>query len=291
MIAFSRLGAKSRLGNHLFQYAFLRSTAARLDVGYFCPVWRGDQIFNLKEDGRRFAEYSELPKKYVEPGLCPGFNPPGLQIFDGTDIEGYFQSDKYFSRDEVLSWYEFKEETVAQAKGRFAGVDFDSCAALSIRLGDFVSTYFENFYVPRRSFFEDALRRVSRNETILVFSDDFDAAEKYLHGIGANFVFARGCSDVEQLFLMSQCRDCICSPSTFSWWGAYLIRRPDAVIIAPREGPFRLGSKFQNPGFWPEGWVLLGSQHALLDHRLVVMLRHWIRRAGTAFARRLRILS
>ena len=51
MLSFSKLGNYGRLGNQLFQYAFLRMTARRLGTQFFCPKWDGDDIFNLNDEG------------------------------------------------------------------------------------------------------------------------------------------------------------------------------------------------------------------------------------------------
>ena len=47
MIAFTRLGKMGQFGNQLFQYAFLyaflRTTAQRLGVKFYCHEWIGDK--------------------------------------------------------------------------------------------------------------------------------------------------------------------------------------------------------------------------------------------------------
>ena len=60
MISFCKLGNYGRLGNQLFQYAFLRMTARRLGTQFFCPKWDGDDIFNLNDEGERASEPSGL---------------------------------------------------------------------------------------------------------------------------------------------------------------------------------------------------------------------------------------
>ena len=53
MIAFTRLGKMGQFGNQLFQYAFLRTTARRLGVRFYCPEWIGDKIFSLHDQHER----------------------------------------------------------------------------------------------------------------------------------------------------------------------------------------------------------------------------------------------
>ncbi len=50
MLAISILGEMERLGNQLFQYYFLRSTAVKLGVKYWCPAWIGRDIICLRDE-------------------------------------------------------------------------------------------------------------------------------------------------------------------------------------------------------------------------------------------------
>ena len=66
MISFSNLGNHGRLGNQLFQYAFLRTTAARLGTEFYCPQWDGDEIFDLHDREERVAMPSGITKNFVQ---------------------------------------------------------------------------------------------------------------------------------------------------------------------------------------------------------------------------------
>lgn len=93
MITLSQFGGRS--GSNLFQYAFLRATAARLGTQFFCPPWEGDRIFCLGDEGKRMAEPSGITNffdAYSKSGLIP----EALSIGDHTKIQGMFQSEKYY---------------------------------------------------------------------------------------------------------------------------------------------------------------------------------------------------
>ena len=53
---------------------------------------------------------------------------------------------------------------------------------------------------------------------------------------------------------MTQAKHFIVIPSSFNWWGAYLSKNTDKIIIRPDEKNF---SKFKinNLDFWPEKWI------------------------------------
>ena len=91
MISFSRLGDYGRLGNQLFQYAFLRTTALRLGVKFYCPEWIGDSIFLLNDENEKAKEPVGIYRTYVEPSDNPGFNESAMRIEDGTEIGVIFR--------------------------------------------------------------------------------------------------------------------------------------------------------------------------------------------------------
>src|SRR4028119_1267925 len=102
MISFSNLGNYGRLGNQLFQYAFLRTTARRLGTQFFCPKWDGDELFNLNDEGERASEPSGIIHHF-DAHPQPGFTSEALSIGDHTEIQGYFQSEKYFLDKQLRS--------------------------------------------------------------------------------------------------------------------------------------------------------------------------------------------
>jgi hypothetical protein len=279
MIAFSKLGNLGRLGNQLFQYAFIRSVAEKLSVPFYCPPWIGDEIFELDDAAIRADKPHEIKYQYVEPRHCTGYDERTSRIVDGTDVSGFFQTEKYFEAAKVRRWFTFREEKIAGVRARHAHIDFSSTICLGVRLGDFVSDYRDTFYVPRTSYYARALSRLPTGRTVLVFSDDIVAAERYLHNVVPDAIFVNEPAAFESLYLWTCCRDFICSPSTFNWWGAWLGRHPDKKVIVPAEGPFRAGAYAENPDFWPDPWTRIAALRPLVDRREAVVIRARVMRA------------
>ena len=254
-ISFPSLGSQGRLGNQLFQYAFLRSAARRLGTRFQCPAWIGDRVFCLDDAAER-AEAAPAPARvYRQPDGNSGFDAGALRIEDATEISGYFQSARYFDDEPaVRRWYRFREESVAAVAARFAHVDFSESVGLHLRFGDKKGD--PRFYLPRRRYYLDALsERVPRRAHVLVFSDEPRRARRYLEPMASRAIFVEGNEAHEDLHLMTRCRDFIGSASTLSWWGAWLNPRPDKTVVAPAEGHLRPGAPIENPDFWPPGWI------------------------------------
>src|SRR5712692_8843828 len=109
-----------------------------------------------------------------------------------------------------------------------------------------------------------------------------------ISGVSGNFLYVEGSEDFEGLYLMTRCRDFVCSMSTFSWWGAWLNEQPDKIVIAPPEGT-RPGSVKRCPDFCCPSWIPLDTMRFIVDdYRFFMWQRQWQRRLRRARARDLR---
>lgn len=249
-----------RLGNQLFQYAFIRSTAQRLGVKFYCPEWPGHQIFDLNDDSERTTVNPHLEKQYVEPARNFGFNENALALEDGMAVKGYFQSERCFDQERARKWFTFKGEIIQSVKEKYRAIDFSKSAGLSLRFGDLMEDPFAHF-MPQLRYYEKAVSIVKHTENILVFSDEIEKAKNFLKGLRGNLIFMEGNSASEDLYLSSLCHDFICSSSTFSWWGAWLSRYPDKIVVIPKQAEQPSVSKRagRRAHYICDGWISLHS--------------------------------
>jgi hypothetical protein len=254
MISFERLGEEG-LGNQLFQYAFLRTTARRLGVPFYCPSWIGDQVFDLDDGGERAAAPVGIDKWFRPlPTDSAGFEKRALTIEDGTDIHGYFQSERFFvDKDEVRRWYRFRRDSVADVERRHAGLDFSDSVGVHLRFGN--KRRQPRYYLPSPDYYRRAVPLAGECASAIVFSDEPVRAKEHLKRLKGRFVFIEGNEAYEDLYLMSRCRAFVCSVSTLSWWGAWLDPNPDKLVVVPKEGHFRPGSPFTCDNYWCDNWV------------------------------------
>jgi len=268
-----------RLGNQMFQYSFLRSQAQRLGVKFYCPTWLGDSMFELEDDSERHLSPLQQPKEYHEPLFSPGFNAQALLIEDNTDISGYFQSWRYLDHHKTNRWFKFRASVAGEARGFIKSNKRSPIAAIHIRLGDYLDEYQHRYYVARRFYFERAIAPIAKSHRILVFSDDPSKARDYIGKSRQNVVFMEGMSVVDDLYIMANADTLVCSPSTLSWWAAWLGHRPGRLVIVPSEGPFRPGAQYNNKDYWYPEWRAMNALTPLVDHILVKRLCYKIQRS------------
>ena len=192
------------------------------------------------------------------------FDPEVLDLPDGSRLQGYWQSERYFAdaADDVR-----RELTLERpAAGRNAELleRIDACHAVSVhvRRGDYVTV--PEIHAAHGLCSLDYYRRASRHvaarvadPVFFVFSDDPDWVHDHLRLEGETVQVDHNGPDAgpEDLRLMSRCAHHVIANSTFSWWGAWLDPRPDKIVVAPRQW-FQDGER-DTSDLVPAGWVRL----------------------------------
>lgn len=241
-----------RLGNQMFQIATVMAHAKRQGVQYGIPLksrnWRiwPTYFHNLplvQPPSRGFKDFYKEPEHYYIP------IPPNL-----TDVrlEGYFQSEKYFSdfREEVLLAFRMAEAQINHQPNSLA---------IHIRRGDYVQ-------MPNRhpvisdDYLKAAIEHILNNvfiDKVFIFSDDPNGAADMLKRIGlAMKVTMMPTADpVTDLKLMAGCAHQIISNSSYSWWAAWVNPNPYKIIVAPKVWFGPENAHLDTRDLIPETWV------------------------------------
>jgi hypothetical protein len=137
-------------------------------------------------------------------------------------LNGFWQSEKYFKeyRSEILYLFGFKYEPQLEV------------CSIHARYGDYLHLGEKHILIDEK-YLEYAMALIKEKTYITrfkVFSDDIKLfKEKFGHLY--NFEYSTNASEVDDLVEISCCHSNIGSSSTFSWWGSWLNRNPDKIII------------------------------------------------------------
>jgi len=250
VIIYSNLGKRGNLGNQLFQIASTVGIANlnNQDVGF--PEWGYSDYFE-----------NELPKidknKYYSKLTEPSFNYNLIRLTsDNYDLNGWFQSEKYFDTSKTREQFKFKYDLENEVNKEYSYLLDNKNILISVRRGDFVNHpyYFQlsykYYFLAIQKFFPDWK---DRN---LIFTSDDIAYCKYHFSFLKNAYFLDNVHPIKQLILGSLCDDYIISNSTFSWWIAWLGEKKDSKIIRPKHN-FRGDFKIKNDDsdYFPERWI------------------------------------
>ena len=273
------------LGNQLFQYAAARALAHRLGVKVGI-----NRLAYHEGYGRNFelAAYrivaEELPRSQLPPTprhrlrrkiwtMTRGqtffqerqlsFDEQVLSLGDRTYLEGYFLSERYFVDAEPVLRGELvlRRPPSPTIQRIMDGLDMQTTVALHVRRGDYASMpgLRKAFGLLPVSYYQEAVRtiaaRMDIEPKVLVFSDEPEWARTNLTLPFATTIVPteEGRSAAEDLALMSACRHQVIANSTFSWWGAWLNRSPDKVVVAPKR--WFADSPYDTSTIVPEGWL------------------------------------
>jgi hypothetical protein len=243
MISFNYLGNLGRLANQMFQYASLMGIASNRKLEYCIPpkhvfgkfdslVRTSDtnlyECFDIKPQNTAVTDY----KNREESGFAFDEN---LFNFceDKTNINGYFQTEKYFKhiKDDVRKEFSFKPEIFEPSKIKFKEFFSGSeVISLHIRRGDYVVN--PNHPVQTLEYYQNALNLLDNNLPVLIVSDDPKwCNEQDIFADDRFFVSDLGNTNVD-LCLITLCNYHIIANSSFSWWGAWLAN--SKKTIAPK---------------------------------------------------------
>jgi hypothetical protein len=268
------------LGNQMFQYATGRALALRrgatlkLDLTGFATVGAHTKrryeldAFPIHGGGASEAEIAQfgrtgkpgLPRRdrvlrllrFARPnGAWPVYREPHFQ-FDPilpelrapVYLDGYWQSERYFSDIAEVLRQEFAAEVPLDPENAAlaARIDAANAVSLHVRRGDYVSDPATNRFHGTCSpdYYQRAVDYVAARvgaPHLFVFSDD----QKWTR---ANLRFATPTTIVDanppdrgyrDMGLMARCRHHIVANSSFSWWGAWLDPSPEKIVVAPRQ--------------------------------------------------------
>lgn len=282
---------KGGLGNQMFQYAFGRAYGLKHDVevkydvfGYGTQNLRAYSLahFNIKENIANADEVQTIKNPYgiiskairfFRFKILREFNLDySSKIFnsrrDNHYFTGFFQSEKYFFEIKNIILCEFtlieplKQETL-EVLAKIEEVVESGLVPVSlhIRRGDYVSNAKTNMVhgVCDLEYYDRAIETITNGypeASFFVFSDDIEWARANLHSsYPMLFVSNRDIPDFEELHLMSVCKHHIIANSSFGWWGAWLDKNEDKIVIAPK----RWTNEFpdNHPNIIPSSWIRL----------------------------------
>ena len=267
------------LGNQLFQIFHLISYCLTHKVPFYFeykekPI-REDRPYywyNFLQSLKSFLKknYETNLPIYREKGFDYNYIIPYSEIGKPFKFFGYFQSYKYFKEKEEKIFKLLKlDKQIENIKTKYETMcNFEKTISLHFRIGDYKNQQ-HNHPVMQVSYYILALKKIIEKTkvsdwNILYFyeSQDVDLIKEKVNILQENFKnitltpINTEIVDYEQMLLMSLCKHNIIANSSFSWWGAYLNKNKNKIIIYPNPNNWfgqSLGNKKMDDMF-PESW-------------------------------------
>mgnify|MGYP001809691657 CR=1 FL=1 len=258
------------LGNQMFQWALARMLQVvtgmdiYLDMSYFDKNYARPyqlNVFRIKpnkiEDSatklklkviwtlrsflneKKFLGYTLYSEKQFN------FEKRISKIAPNTYIEGFFQSELYFGciDNDLRDDFQFVELLEGANKKIIDKLKTLESISIHVRRGDYVQKKrYENIYAScGLDYYKRAVdyiaQRCNQEPALLIFSDDIEWVKKNLKlEYPCTFVsHNNGSQSYKDMQLMSLCTHNIIANSSFSWWGAWLNKNPNKIVVAPKK--------------------------------------------------------
>ena len=239
----------SRLGNQLFEtacgYHLAKTYHKRLVL-----LPNGNSGYEPYDIILRCSEAQEMPSNAIlieEPYTQPLMDLSIVKNYDDVILKGYFQSDKYFTREDVEELFPIPTEI----KEKYAYLEDYVC--ISVRRGDYLLLG-DMFQVINAEWYEEMYHKYFEGKKVLICSDDIEWCKNNFHLPNQKFLENNGTTPTERLFIMAMCKNHIISPSTFSWWCAYLSGK-DSKVIVPNQWFGRGLSHLNQKDKFVDNWI------------------------------------
>lgn len=267
-------------GNQLFMYACGYALSRKLNTGLALDTTmlatnpsrsleinklniQYDKLITINDYRTKFAKVVSrfLIHKYIRMKYrfyvetTPYVYESGIQqISDNTYIQGYWQSEKYFSeyRNDLLRLFLPKYEQSRPCKECMDEVGKCNSVAIHVRRGD----YNKIGVCIGKEYYLNAIEKMKNcidDPVFYVFSDDLGEAKKLFQNLNGTFVYVQYLSDnltLDDFFIMKACRHQIIANSSYSWWAAWLNENDEKIVICPEY-------KQWTGDFYPENWILI----------------------------------
>jgi len=259
-----KIKLKGGLGNQMFQYAYGRKLILLdkkdvvFDISFFGdaresidtnrPFLLDKFIINnsIKFENIKENFFQKIVKKIIS---------------NITGEYGFYQNEKYFKDIEDVIRKEFTLKDQLSGVSKKAEVEISNSknsVSIHIRRGDYVTDKNTNIHhgTCGLDYYQNAIKYildVVESPTFFIFSDDIEWVKENLKIENCVYVSNPEIKDYEELILMSKCRHNIIANSSFSWWGAWLNKTSDKIIVAPKQW---LANKTANElDILPSSWI------------------------------------
>lgn len=256
MIGFKPQG---RLGNQLFQYAFVYAQAKKLNTTFFvgedrppAHVFKLVDYFTLRENEvkinkkgqfwlKNFYKYLPSYKEYFQLGTNNIEERKNIATSKNVLWDGYFQSEEYFSpyQDDIIRLFQVRSNHKQVFEAKYANLfSQKKILVIHVRRTDYVDWGSEelggkNMTLPV-SYYTNCLNLITDLDAyhVIVLSDDIEYTKEMFKEY-TNFHYETN-NEIVDFQIMIHADKLILSNSTYAWWAAFLNQNEKKSIYAPK---------------------------------------------------------
>lgn len=167
-------------------------------------------------------------------------------------LDGYWQNPLFFIDYKSEISREFMPSFQLSSNSKKWAELISNCESVSIhiRRGDYLNSKNVDYLIKDEYYIKsiDFIKHIKPNARFFVFSDDKQWCKANFKNFEIVELNDNNNSDIEEMYLMSLCKNNINANSSFSWWAAFLNENEGKIVINP-ERPW-------NPEMIPSQWYI-----------------------------------
>lgn len=199
-------------------------------------------------------------KNYLKEGSNPyAFNEKFYELSSDTTLEGSWNNSKYFGKHsaEIKKGFDLDKFYDSKFDEIESKIKNSNSVSINIRRGDYLNSKHKDIYTHLGEDYYNAaiseIRKKIENPHFFVFSyDDPKWFEETFKMNPSEYTMMDkeyvGDKFKTYIRLISLCQHNIISNSTFAWWGAYLNKNPDKIVVSPKK--WMTAYDFEVPSEW-----------------------------------------
>lgn len=170
------------------------------------------------------------------------FDPIHLVVRDNSYIQGFWQDDRYFKGVDYILRKEFTPKNKLDIKNQeiLEHIKETQSISIHVRRGDYITnkTNAKVYCSLGLEYYTTSIKKIKKiisNPIFFVFSDDIPWCKESLTHLvdDIHYIDNNRREAYKDLLLMSACKHNIIANSTFSWWGGWLNRNSNKIVISP----------------------------------------------------------
>lgn len=177
-------------------------------------------------------------------------------------VSGFWQSEDFFKSIAHIIQKEFKiKEKYIKVNNRvLEKIKRSNSVAIHVRRGDLITNpeFNSKYGVCSTDYYLQAINYIKKkisNPVFYFFSDDINWCKENFKSINSNF-YIENYTAIEDLYLILNCKHQIIANSSFSWWGAWLNKNKNKIVVAPKKWAFHKKSQTKF-NLLPNSWKII----------------------------------
>lgn len=253
------LNGWARMGNCMFQYAFLKALSLEKTMEIVLPDKCKELIpfSNIEYDMGEIKDLIQLTETKFEydPEIIDKISYDKNYIFSG-----YFQSYKYFEKykDIIIDLFRLDLKNTKRIYTTLSGGR--KLCGVHIRLPDTRGETGFIYNQPSNKFICEAIEKINEKEPetrfIVCSSDIQECIRLYKDFFPQDTIFSK-MGKYEDFALLSLCDNNIITSGSFGWWASYLNKTPNKMVVCMSPN-FNPSVKIANESdYYPKEWIII----------------------------------